>query len=59
MKRKLVVWDYSCVFNVYNKITILESSSLNQTINKAYEYKYSSAIDYADGKGIVNVVLLK
>ena len=26
-------------------------------VNEAYEYKYSSAIDYADGKGLINVVL--
>jgi len=28
-------------------------------VNEAHEYKYSSAIDYADGKGLVKIELLE
>ena len=28
-------------------------------VNKVYEYKYSSAIDYIDGKGLINVEVIR
>jgi len=42
------------------KITYLHNNSVTEGIvYQPHEYKYSSAIDYAEGKGMVNVTLLQ